>query len=286
MIFIISFLLCGIINYSGATSHKAFLLLFVYLFYILTLFKDSLKKRIFTLFVFFIIVTFSEIFTGFLMNGLTGVNYETSMFELTYIFSLICSHFITFLLSYLYIKLNNDFEIKSLPKYTWIIFVLPVTTIFLLTNINDYYNLMENNILLFFIVLGLFISNFIIIYIFLLVVQSLTMKRKLDQLYYQKEYISNSFSSHFNCFHNIINELNQISDEIKNSSNDTLKKQVNDLMNYTYEQFNILYTNSPALNSVINSRINEINLYHIKFDHTLMYIDFDYLDYSSQVDLF
>ena len=285
-IFFIIFLLCSLTNYSGASGYKSLILFIFYICFTLLLFKGDLKNLFNTLIVFIIIVTFSEIFVGFIMNVLIDLNQTTSLVSIKYAISLIFSQIMAFILSYSYIKLNKNLNIHILPRYTWLIFVLPITTIILLVNIRDYYDLMKNNIIIFIVILGLFISNFITIYIFLFVIQSITMKKQIENFNIQKQFISSHLSSQFDYLHTVINKLKNILDTSNENKNILVKNEIEDLMNFTYEQFNLLYTNSIALNTVINDKIDDLHRYDITFDHTIMYMDFDYLDFITQIDLF
>ena len=285
-IFFIIFLLCSLTNYSGASGYKSLILFIFYICFTLLLFKGDLKNLFNTLIVFIIIVTFSEIFVGFIMNVLIDLNQTTSLVSIKYAISLIFSQIMAFILSYSYIKLNKNLNINILPRYTWLIFVLPITTIILLVNIRDYYDLMKNNIIIFIVILGLFISNFITIYIFLFVIQSITMKKQIENFNIQKQFISSHLSSQFDYLHTVINKLKNILDTSNENKNILVKNEIEDLMNFTYEQFNLLYTNSIALNTVINDKIDDLHRYDLTFDHTIMYMDFDYLDFITQIDLF
>lgn len=286
VIFFIIFLLCSFTNHSGTSGYKALILFTLYICFVFSLFTSDLKKMFNTLLVFIIIVAFSEIFIGFIMNILFDLDQTTSIMSFKYAISLALSHILSIILSYSYVKLNRNLNIKNLPEYTWLILIFPVTTIILIVSIKDYYGLMKNNILVFIVILGLFISNFVIIFIFLFIIRSITMKKEIENFHIQKQFINSHLSSQFDYLHTVINRLKNIIDLCDVDQNLSVKNEIEDLMHFSYEQFNLLYTNSIALNTVINNKIDDLHKYNITLNHTIRYIDFDDLDFITQLDLF
>lgn len=260
---------------------KIFALLLTFLF---ALFHDSPVKQLYTFFMFSIIIIFSKLLTFYLFDGFFQMTLMNNINILKNPFSFLCYHILIFIMGYGYMKECHHLKIDMLPSFSWYVFVLPLSTILLMNNI-DSYQLMGENIAIFIAILGLLLSNFITLYIFLLVVRYFTTKNQIREFKLQNQFVSQHLTSHFHFLHKLINELNQIITALPDE-NYKVKNQLHHLIQETYEQFNVMYTNSIALNAVINSKINDIKDYHIQFSHQIMYLDFNYLNYESQIELF
>lgn len=270
-----------IYNLTLPESWRLFTLIFTLLF---LLFKDSFIKQFYTFFMLFMIITFSKLLTFYLFNGFILTINQVNVDIFHQFPALICYHIFNFIMGYIYMKECKNFDIDQLPSFSWFVFILPLSTVLLINNI-DYYQLMTENVFIFIAIIGLLLSNFISLYIFMLVVQYFSTRNQIKAFQLQNEFVSQHLSAHFNYMHKLLNDLHHISKTLPVQPKPA-KDKLDNLIGETYDQFNIMYTNSIALNAVINSKIDEINRYHIQFSHQIMYLDFSYLDYDHQIQLF
>lgn len=268
-------------NLSLPQNWQLFVLILIFLF---LLFKDSLIKQFYTFFMLYMIIIFSKLLTFYLFNGFILVANQDNVDVFSHLPALICYHIFNFIMGHIYMTECKNFDIDQLPSFSWFVFILPLTTVLLISNMN-YYQLMNENIFIFIAIVGLLLSNFITLYIFLHVIKYFSAKDQIKAFQLQNEFISQHLSAHFDYLHKLLDDLHNISKMLPDQAT-TTKDQLYNLIGETYEQFNIMYTNSIALNAVINSKISEINRYHIQFSHQIMYLDFSYLDYDHQVQLF
>lgn len=268
-------------NLSLPENWQLLILILAFLFFI---FKDTLIKQFYTFFMLYMIIIFSKLLTFYLFNGFLLVANHENVDVFSHLPAMVCYHIFNFVMGHIYMMECKNSDMEQLPSFSWFVFILPLTTVLLISNIN-YYQLMTENVFICIAVVGLLLSNFITLYIFLLVIKYFSTKDQIKTFQLQNEFVSQHLSAHFDYMHKLLNELHHISKTLPAQAK-TTKIQLNKLIGETYDQFNIMYTNSIALNAVINSKIDDLSRYHIQFSHQIMYLDFSYLDYEHQVQLF
>jgi len=289
----IAVFLSSIINYNGTSSKKALLLLIIYLLYVYLNFKGSIMNKLMVVIPFFVIILLSEIFIGLLMNYFCLVDNYTNINSLEYNLCLILSQIIAFGSSIIYVKLSRFFHINELPKYTWIMFVLPILTILLLTSITDYYDLMRQDHKIILIIIGLFLSNAIIVFMFFIIVNSSRLKKELEISEYKKEtailkydLLNQYYSNNFNLFHTLLHDCILLKEYLTNQNYDKLDKKLDEVTEKTFKEFNAIYTNSSILNNIINNNLSEIMDNHISIKSVIKQNEFAKINFSTQIELF
>lgn len=293
IIFIISFCLMTLINYYGASSFKACFIFLIMLFHLLGIYKAPISKLLFVLLPFYIIIAVSEILTAKIFNILLELDEHTKPNTIEYFFALCVSNTMAFIITIFYIKFSKIFKDSNLPKYTWLIFILPVTTIIYMVSIENYYEIYQNNVILVFILVGLFISNLVVIYIFFRVTEMISLKKEMEliqvkeQMTKQKlDLLDQYYKNNFDFLHDFLNQCNSLRKLINECKIEDLKNEMNKLIDFTYREFNTLYSNSAVLNTVLESKKETIINNNIYIKTTMEYTDFSFMTLYDQTKLY
>lgn len=227
------------------------------------------------------------------MNLLDLLYQNTSIYSFYYNFGLLISLVIAFFFSFIYVKTIKYFQIKEYPKYTAFIFVIPFFTIFLLTNISNYFDLMQKNKYLILLILGLFLSNIIVIIIFFVFINSINMKKEIDFLHYKEEVfnmkydlLEQHYNNNFNFLHNLLHDCVDLKQSLIQEDNIEIENKVEKIINTTYKEFNAIYTNSNVINNIINSYMNDIKKYNVEIKSIIQCNEFYPLQGNNLVELF
>lgn len=293
LFFFVFFALISFVNASGASSFKAVILLSIFILYSCFVFKGNFKTILLTILPFYIIVTISEIFTSSILHLLTDFNQYTDPTSLEYLFAISISNLITFTLATLFIQMRKQFHQYPLPKYTWIVFVLPLTTILFITSVSDYYYVAENNSSLIIVLVGLLISNFVFIFVFFKVIENIHIQQNIETIKIKEELtriryelLDQHYKSNFQFLHDLLMNCRDINKCLDENNLDELKEKITVINETTFNEFNAIYSNSPVLNSVINNYLNILNENNIKIRTTIEYSDFSFISLYDQTELF
>lgn len=113
-----------------------------------------------------------------------------------YVFGIVISIIISILFTFVYVYLLNNIKFHYFPKYAWLIFILPIITIVLLIDVDDYFKLFNSHINIFVNIIGLALSNLTLFIIFLFAINSTNIKLEL-QIEKQKGNSSNQKQTTF-----------------------------------------------------------------------------------------
>lgn len=292
-ILILTISIFSIINHDGASPLKAIILLSLYFCYVFIQFKGQFIHKLLVIFPFFIIQIISEILVGYFISYIPFLDLTKNVVSIGYVTGIIFTNLILIFFSIAYVYLSKYLKMYDLPKYTWFIFILPILTIILLVNVNDYFTLFESNpnTLIYIVILALFNLTFAII--FLLAINSTYMKIKLETTKHKEELINSKFdlltqhySYNFNFLHDLLHTCNRINLFLDNSDYNNVKKEIEKLSKQTFKEFNTIYTNSVTLNYIINVNLNRIKENEINIKAVLEYNNFENLDFYTQLELF
>ena len=192
LIFFLSLILLCFININGASNEKSLIIFIIYLLYVLIQFKCTLFDILCTTLPFYTFSLLSELIIGVILNYYFGANHFTQVQSLIYNVGLICSVLLLLLFSYLFVRFIQYIQLQSLSIYCGIVFVFPLATIFLLSTLNGYYDLIDNTNIMLLIFFSILISNFAIIVIFFLIMRSIKISSDLKLFKYEKNIIKSS----------------------------------------------------------------------------------------------
>lgn len=283
----------SIINHDDASPLKAIILLSLYFCYVFLQFKGQFIHKLLVIFPFFTIQIISEILVGYIISYIPFLDLTKNAVSTGYVIGIVFSNLILLFFSIAYVYLSKYLKMNDLPKYTWFIFILPILTIILLVNVNDYFTLFKSNpnALIYIVILVLFNLTFAII--FLLAINSTYMKIKLKTAEHKEELINSKFdlltqhySYNFNFLHDLLHTCNKLNLFLDNSDYNNIKEEIEKLSTQTFKEFNTIYTNSVTLNYIINVNLNRIKESGINIKTVLEYNNFENLDFYTQLQLF
>ncbi len=293
IIFIFAFVILYLVNITGLSLIKTIFLLIIYLILIILLSQESFLKKVLVFFFFCLFSFISEIVSANIMNLLTGLSDIIGLLTLDIVLAVILSNFILFLLCHILIKLYNLYDIANLPKFSWIILVLPCTTLLLILNIDDYFYLFRYNILLALTILGLIASNFITIFIFYRNLSSLNLKNelvvsKINEKHYKKliTLLNNHYTHNFTFTHDILKKTISLKNDFDRQIYSSSSIKLNELVEISFKQFNMIFSNSSIVNSLLNENIDLLKKFNISFTSTIEFNDFAFLTDFDEYRLF
>ncbi|WP_071441494.1 ATP-binding protein [Traorella massiliensis] len=284
------FIFIGIIilssrSYPSLKLMGTFSMITYYIIFVFLIFTGSPLKKILTLVLFLSIATLSEVLSANIMNLVFGLN-ENSINTHLYTIALLLSSIVTYTLLNLLSKFINIYIKYQLPKKIWLIFILPLTTILLLINLNEYFSTFRTNALLVPIILGLLIANLITIYVFFQSIKSIQLESEVREIQSKYDTINTLYQNNFDFLHNTIWKLNQIYKKAENINDLELSKEIDELSNDLLKKYNIINTNSSIISSILNYRLNEIIENNILVKCDITYNNFSFLNKKNEIELF
>lgn len=290
--FLIYLIVCAL-NFNGLSNGVAFGIFIAYFTYINIQFKSTWTKKLLILVSFYMMVAISETITMMLMNFLIDLNKTTHVNSFEYCLSLVVSNLILFYMIKIFVKVTEIFNKYSLPKYTWIIFILPVITIIMLLSLSDFYKAINENKVFIIIIIGLFISNIILLILYVHFIINVNNKKELELSKYKEKYSStkyelldNQYRNSFNFLHDFLNEFQKISTLMNNKEYEQANTILTKLTEKTFNSFNNIYSNSLILNTILNTKTDLLNKNNIKVYTVIEYNDLTFIDFCDQIDLF
>lgn len=291
--FFLAIITISVFNYNGGSPIKAIFVLVIYFLYIVLLFKGDIIKKLLVIIPFFLIQIITELLVGFILGHIPIIELTRNVLSFGYIFGIAISIIISILFTFVYVYILNNIKFHYFPKYAWLIFILPIITIVLLIDVDDYFKLFNSHINIFVNIIGLALSNLILFIIFLLVSNSSNIKLELKIEKQKKEFVkskakllSQHYDYNFQFLHDLLHTCNELDMLLNNSKTKEAMNLLNQLTETTYKEFNAIYSNSFILNYVINNNLNQIIENKIDIKTVIEYNLFDIFDFDTQLSLF
>lgn len=264
-----------------------------YLFFLMFKYKSKPQKKVIILCCFALFNALGEVLSASISNLIWGLNSTSDIASLQYTFAIVLSGLITFLFIKLYIKIINFSYWDELPKYTFLITILPITTMLLLVNIQDYFHLLRTQRMLVLILIGLLISNFIIVFAFLQIINTLNLRNELEKTKIEKqstEYkydlLNSQYKANYAFIHDTIREIMKIQSFLDKGEYTKFKNTLLELNKSMLRRLNIINSNSSIISPIINFRLKELLKNNIDFKSVIEYTDFTFLDIYEQRFIF
>ena len=270
------------------------------LFYILDIvvififFRANFLNKFIYVGTFLVTATISEMLV---MNCLT-IFFSQSLIRDTassyFLIGSLCSGIIEFSLIYILIKFIKINQKVILPKYFWLILILPVFTVFLLQTIKDYaLNSDANQINSLVLCVGLLTANYGTLYISSITIENLDAKYKMEIAQDKEKLIKLNYgifikqnNHNYKVLHDTRSKLNKILDYA--NQKDFLK-----LSEYTYKMYKDVtrdltytFTDIPVFNVLLDDMIDEIYKNDVRLKIQFKIHDFDFIDLYDQMILF
>lgn len=284
--------LVSICNYNGGSPTKATIILFIYFAYVFILFDGKTLNKALVIIPFFIFQIISELLVGFILGQLSFIDLSNDINSIGYIYGIILSISLSAFFTFTYVYILKNLQINYFPKYTWFIFIIPILTIILLINVDDYFVIFDNHHI-FICVLSLSILNLIFYLVFTLVINTTNIKLKLQKEKQQKELyeskmnlLAQHYEYNYKFLHNLLHTCNELHISLNNSNYNETIQIVEQLAQTTHKEFNAIYSNSLILNYVINEKLDEIVTNKINIKTNIQNNTFNSIDYSTQINLY
>lgn len=260
--------------------------LFTFVILIFLFFKGSLFYKAVFILTYVIGSAVTEMFTMKILS-LAFKNLVLTN-SIAYWSGIIVSNLLLISISFLAAK-YKIYEKNDIPKYSWIILILPITSILLILGIDDYYIITENNSLIF-IIIGLFLSNYIIIFIYYKTIKAIINKNKLskelEESNNRNDYLSKLLKQHTVFLHDIRKQSLDMLALLDKKEYSILNEYIKNVYSETTKIYNMISSNFEIVDILINDRLyiiknNNINL-RIKLECT----DFSPLNYMNIETMF
>ena len=252
------------------------------------LYSSTFIDNLMLIFLQFICVSLSEFIVMLIFNLMFNMNQLTEINSVLYSCALASSLLVSFLLSFVVImllKLKTKYE--KIP-YSKLSLILPIITCILILNIRDYFDMVENHVAIFIVLIGLLISNIVSLYFFNKALQSMRLEAKLEiekeRTLLSKEHVqllNEQYNNNFDYLHSLLHKMIKIRDMDKEEIGDELEKLTTEMDAH----FNSMLTNSLSLNTVINKYMMEIENFRIQI-RTTIFDAISFMDFENQVELF
>lgn len=272
-------------SYPSLQLYGTFIMISFYCCFVLFLFNGKILHKFFITVVFVVIASISEIISANILNLLFGLT-QSDLNTVLYAFALLLANCLTYALLGIIskcIQLNSKIK---LPKSTWLIFALPLSTFLLLISLTEYFETFRNNLLIAPIIVGLLIANFITIYIFFQTINSLELKNQINNMQVKYDTINYLYQNNFNFLHDTIWKLNDIYKDINSNKLENLSSQVEELSDNILKKFNVINTNSSIISSILNYRLNDIIENNIEVKNDIIFTNYSFIPIQQQNELF
>lgn len=228
----------------------------------------------------------SEMFT---LKILSLLFQKTALLDnLVYWLGIIISNILLISIFYLASKIRL-FDKNELPKYSWIMIILPITSVLLVLGIEDYYFLIDNNSLIF-VVIGLFLSNCISIFIFYRTVKEITDKNKLakelEETSTKNGYLNKLLQQHNVFLHSIRKQSQDMIAYLNRKEYDELSEYIKNVYSDTTNVYNMINSDYEIVDMIINDRLYIIKNNNITLRVKIEDTDFFPLDYVHTESMF
>ena len=239
--------------------------------YVLIKYMDTTSYKLLMSSLFIGCLVVSEVLSASLMHMVIGVeamDYKMGEYTLLLVFECL----VFFVLLYgVYI---GWYRKKYLPKYTWMLVVLPVSSVLLMLNLKEYFMLFKEDVFVVMSIFGVLVSNVVIFYLYFKVLDMYVLEKELRQLEMQYDAMSNLYGSSASFLHEVTHRLFKM----KNMETKVLKYEVDGLCSFLLQQFRSTQTNCLALQKAINRYMQQIIESGIQIKIMMDYIAFEHLD--------
>ena len=293
------FILTGILVFAFLASfyrqpqYFVIATLMCFLALLLLLYKMPLFSGILTACVLLLFTVIGDFVSMLIMSISLQSQYFYVYVPLQNFISLLISDTVFFLLSVLYVKFQKKISFLQPIKYSWLILVVLVPTVFLLFSIPNYFFMVENDKVVMFTVLSLMLSNIITIFIFFKFQISQNMKLKLKEEEKKKEELKKQillykqyYQNHFNLLHSLLHRYSDMKKNIMNQQYDVLEEALEDLSTSVFHEFNSMYSQSYTLNMLITDNLQTLKDSNIQISTKLKCIELPFEEATDEYNLF
>ena len=259
---------------------------------IFMIFKLSILDSILICLIFNLTMALSESISILILNICFGIQKITLIGSVYYNIGLFSSLlfyliFIRFSLKlYSFIKcIKNDVSKR-------IILILPCITILFVFEMDNLFEVANSFPKIILILIGLIFSNYIMLHLYIDAIQGVEARTELKISQKKQEFLKEKISmmskmnsNQYKFLHYLLHLLSELDDNLRKKDLKQVESKINQINQETYREFNLILSDSLALNTVLNQYSSQL------FDEgidvqTNVFCDLSEIDFSTQLQLY
>lgn len=291
IIYGLEFICLCIVNSIQYTSINAIIVILTNTVLLFMCYRGSFMLKIYITFVYAFFGIIFEMLSLIFIHYLFQIGYnQITVDSIYYLLGTICSSVFLLIIMKMFSKILTSLSNTKYPKKTILLLFLPITSVLFVISIKDIDNvLVNNNVILFLIFMGLLISNILSFYLFFDIIVILNENneiklkesyRKIDELNYQL--LENKYDSTRMFIHDIKKHINIITSLVELNDYKELKLYIKELKNEIEKINYTIQTNQKILNLVINQYINLFEKESIKIKLDIDDLNLSFLNIYEQ----
>ena len=259
---------------------------------IFLIFRLSILDSILICLIFNLTMALSESISMLILNICFGMQKITQIGSVYYNLGLLASFifyiiFIRFSLKlYAFIK-NSPNDLKK-----WIILILPFFTILFIFEMDNLFEVANSFPEIMLILIGLGFSNYIMLHLYIDAIQGLEARAELKISQKRQEFLKEKIStmtqlhnSQYHFLHNLLHMLSELHDSMNKNDLKQMENKANQINQEAYREFNLILSDSLALNTVLNQYSSILLEKEIEIQ-TNVFCDLTKIEFSTQVELY
>lgn len=259
---------------------------------IFLIFRLSILDSILICLIFNLTMALSESISMLILNICFGMQKITQIGSVYYNLGLLASFifyiiFIRFSLKlYAFIK-NSPNDLKK-----WIILILPFFTILFIFEMDNLFEVANSFPEIMLILIGLAFSNYIMLHLYIDAIQGLEARAELKISQKRQEFLKEKIStmtqlhnSQYHFLHNLLHMLSELHDSMNKNDLKQMENKANQINQEAYREFNLILSDSLALNTVLNQYSSILLEKEIEIQ-TNVFCDLTKIEFSTQVELY
>lgn len=256
-----------------------------YIIYIFLFYSGKIRTKINTIILFLAFASLSEVFCSNTMNILFNLE-QSDLNTYLFLFTLLSSGFLTFIMLHFVAKIVIIITQYNYPKISWLIIILPFSTVVFIFSLSEYFGTFRNNYFVAITFVGLFVANFFTIYIFFKTIKAIELEKEMKQMKMQYDTLNTLYQNNFNFLHDTTRKLYHLNGYLINQNYTELSNQIQDLSAQLLNKYNTINSNSSIISSIINYKFEDIYNYHIQIKTDIIHNDFSFMNIQLQTEFF
>lgn len=265
----------------------------VFLVFTFLILSFDMKKYIAILLavLFYLLIAISE-WTFMILNSSFHVLDTTNSNSISYVIGSVIVSLIFTIFIFIFSNLISILKDESYPPFKWLLLVFPFVTIGLIFLIPDYYEMIIEHKALTILLLGLIFSNFIMLYFYTYSIKAIHLDSELTMIKSKQEYleekvqlVNQHYTHSFNYLHHFLHECNDLNYFVETKDMDNIAALAKKMGEEAGKEFNMIYSNSLALNTVLQQKNDKIQELNVSIMTTIL-CDLKDMELSDQIELY
>lgn len=275
------------------TPGKIWIVFILECIYYFLQFNTSIYKSVLNSIIFNFTTMVAEFFSTAISTYTIGLTMNTSIDSWQYVVLDIVTVLIASFIQRLIVQ-----WLKVINKSKELIFIrvailcLPMFTLYWAINLLNAMTILQKHMDLFFFLIILVLSNFILLYFYAnsltaqqLKIELLQAKQKEERMKDKYDLVCSQYEKNYKYLHDLIHTCSNLTRLVNTQNYSQLKEDISSLANKASETFNLLCSNSIPLNMVLNVYRNQFQDLNIAVNTTIL-SDFDFLSKEVEYELY